>query len=180
MPYFPKRSKRKNIDTNNSINNIANSNVNDKVNSNIDSNVNSIDVNNDINNNVDFDENNEEHLEKISSFKKTLDSHHTINNAKKELYEKHNNAFVKKTLKDFDKKAVLQKNIFVKKNNYYFSIKNFLDDFSFGLANIQFLNIILYLLLPSYFFIGLILSLKTFIKTFFENNYGFFSSAFEK
>ncbi len=117
--------------------------------------------------------------DKINEFKKVLDSHHNIENAKKELYQNNTPKEVKSNLKDFDKKAVLQKNVFVKKNNFYFSLKKVFDDFSFGLANIQFLNIILFLLIPSYYIIGLILSFKVLLKNFFENNYEYFFKNFD-
>ncbi len=115
----------------------------------------------------------------IYEFKKTLNSYTTIDSAKKKLYEKHPPFKVKSNLKDFDKKVVLQKDFFVKNNNFYFSLKNVFDEFSFGLSNIQFLNIILFLLLPSYFILGLVFSVKVFLKQFFENNYDFFISNFE-
>ncbi|MFT4309110.1 MAG: hypothetical protein ACMXYL_01335 [Candidatus Woesearchaeota archaeon] len=104
--------------------------------------------------------------------RKLLDDHVELSEVRKSIDSKYGGGKSADTLKDFDKKSSNLKKAIVKKNNKILGSKETLDKISFGIGNLQFINILYYILLPSYLFIGLFLALRSYIVYWVEERAG--------
>jgi hypothetical protein len=100
--------------------------------------------------------------------KSMLNENVPIEEVKKKIDEKHGSGTASETLKDFDKKSADYKKISTMINNKYVGWKETLDKVSFGMGNLQFINILFYILIPSYLVIGLFLAIRTYIVSRIE------------
>jgi MFS family permease len=105
------------------------------------------------------------------SAKKLLDDHESVSDVKMKLDSDHGPGMGKETLKDFDKKSADFKRKAIRKNNRILGIKETIDKISFGTGNLQFINILFYILMPSYIIIGAFLALRSYIVSHIEQRH---------
>jgi hypothetical protein len=110
-----------------------------------------------------------ENVEKVHlEAKSMLNENVPVEEVKKKIDDKHGSGTASETLKDFDKKSADYKNASTNINNKYVGLKETLDKISFGMGNLQFINILFYILMPSYWLIGIFLATRTYLVSRIE------------
>ena len=119
----------------------------------------------------EFADNNTDKEDAHLKAKSLFDEHTHPKDVKKALASEHGHGQAADTLREFDKKNVEFKKKWSSSNNKTVAWKETLDKIAFGAGNLQFINLLFFLLFPSYVVIGIFLSIRSLISSSIENNY---------
>ena len=108
-----------------------------------------------------------------------FETHHDAGIVHQELDQAHGPEHAHAVMRRFDAQSTRHKRAAIRYNNARIAVKDTLDRIGFSFVNLQFLNIIFYILVPSYLIIGLALSCRSFVSAWVENNYEALRGSFQ-